>query len=422
MFLANKDFREQARDGYIYIDEAPLAGLSDIAKVFDHAKELNARIILQGDRKQHKSVQRGNLFPVLEQYAGLPIGRLTENWRQTNKQYKEAVKAIAKGDILAGYDKLDALGWVKETDTNKPLVDEYLAGLKANKEMLVVAPTHQKCDELTADIRQRLKEEGKLGNEERTFEQLVPLHWTEAEKGDRFRYAGDEVIQFTRSCGPYKAGQRVGAGDVLGGGELPSSKSMAVYRPGTLALAPGDTIRITGNGWTLPDAKGNKHRLDNGSEYTIKGFTESTKNNPSGNIELSNGWIIDKGFGHLTHGYVSTSHASQGRTVDRVLIAMGSESVPAINTEQFYVSVSRARESAKIFSDLPPDMLREAIQKHDIRKSATELMGDHPVKKRKSKIINFAKEVAKRYRRLREVTLDAMGNRTREYERADYGR
>ena len=142
--------------------------------------------------------------------------------------------------------------------------------------------------------------------------------------------------------------------------------------------------------------------------------------NSNRNIKLSNGWTIDKGFAHLTHAYVSTSHASQGKTVHRVLIAMGSESVPAINTEQFYVSVSRARESAKIFSNLSPGMLREAIQKHDVRKSATELMGDHPVKKRKSKIISFAKEVAKRYRRLREVTLDAIGNRTHQFERADY--
>jgi hypothetical protein len=273
MFPANNDFREQARDGYIYIDEVPLAGLSDIAKIFDHAKELNARIILQRDRKQLKSVARGNLFPVLEQYAGLPIGHLTENWWQTNQQYKDAVKAIAKGDILAGYDKLDALGWVKETDHNKPLVDEYLAGLAANKEMLIVASTHRKCDELTADIRLRLKQEGKLGDPERTFEQLVPLHWTEAETSDRFHYTGDEVIQFTRSCGAYKAGQRVRAQDLLGGDGHPRGHSMAVYRPASIALGPGDAIRITANGWSRPDAKGSKHRLDNGAEYLIKGFT-----------------------------------------------------------------------------------------------------------------------------------------------------
>ena len=36
-------------------------------------------------------------------------------------------------------------------------------------------------------------------------------------------------------------------------------------------------------------------------------------------VPLDNGWVVDKEFGHLAHGYVSTSHASQGRTVDVVL-------------------------------------------------------------------------------------------------------
>ena len=71
--------------------------------------------MLQGDRKQHKSVQRGNLFDVLDRYAGLPIGRLTKNWRQQNKDYKAAVDAIARGDIRDGYDMLAQQGLVKQT-------------------------------------------------------------------------------------------------------------------------------------------------------------------------------------------------------------------------------------------------------------------------------------------------------------------
>ena len=101
----------------------------------------------------------------------------------------------------------------------------------------------------------------------------------------------------------------------------------------------------------------------------MKGFTAG------GNIILTNGWVVGKDFGHLTHGYVTTSHAAQGKTVDRVLIAMGRESAPAINAEQFYVSVSRGRESARIFTDWPHDQFRQAIQRSDRRKSATELMG-----------------------------------------------
>ena len=91
--------------------------------------------------------------------------------------------------------------------------------------------------------------------------------------------------------------------------------------------------------------------------------------------------MLGKDFGHLAYGYTSTSHASQGRTVDRVLIAMGHESVPAMNAEQFYVSVSRGRERATIYTDLSPATLRQAIQKHDARKSATELMAASPVER-----------------------------------------
>lgn len=45
-----------------------------------------------------------------------------------------------------------------------------------------------------------------------------------------------------------------------------------------------------------------------------------------------------KGFDHRTHGYVITSHASQGADVDRVLIAQLADSFGASSEERFYVS------------------------------------------------------------------------------------
>jgi ATP-dependent exoDNAse (exonuclease V) alpha subunit len=66
---------------------------------------------------------------------------------------------------------------------------------------------------------------------------------------------------------------------------------------------------------------------------------------------VDNGWVIGKEFGHVAHGYVVTSHASQGKTVDKVLIGQSSLSLPASGREQFYVSVSRGREQALVFTD-----------------------------------------------------------------------
>ena len=44
--------------------------------------------------------------------------------------------------------------------------------------------------------------------------------------------------------------------------------------------------------------------------------------------------VIPKNYGGITHGFVVTSHASQGKTVDVALVALGQESFAAANREQ----------------------------------------------------------------------------------------
>ena len=122
-------------------------------------------------------------------------------------------------------------------------------------------------------------------------------------------------------------------------------------------------VRITKNGSTADG----KHRLNNGARYTVKGF------NKSGDIVLDNGWTVAKDFGHLDYGYVVTSHASQGKTVDRVFIGQSSLSFPASSREQFYVSCSRGRQSVTVYCD-DKAALREAVAESDERITATELV------------------------------------------------
>jgi ATP-dependent exoDNAse (exonuclease V) alpha subunit len=69
---------------------------------------------------------------------------------------------------------------------------------------------------------------------------------------------------------------------------------------------------------------------------------------------------------------VLTSHASQGKTVDRVLLAESEQSLPAASREQFYVSASRARESVTVYTDDKRE-LRRAIEDSSQRLSAREL-------------------------------------------------
>ena len=410
-FLQDPEFQEQARDGFILLDEAPLAGFKDIDRLVAVAKELNARVIFQGDRKQHRSVQRGNLFPVLERFAGLPISRLSEIWRQRDENYRQAVASVAIGDIAGGFDRLMDMGWVKETGSNTPLVNDYLEAIQTNKSVIAVAPTHVECDEITSEIRGRLKEVGIVDTDEREFRQLKPVSWTEAEKGDLDRYTGNEVLRFHHNSGSFRAGQRVRVADWKPGQRFRQASDFSVYEEAGIAIAPGDRLRATAGG----KSKDGKHKFDNGYEFQVAGFTEA------GDLKLANGWVVAKDFAHWTHNYVTTSHSSQGKTMDRVLIAMGEESIPAINAEQFYVSLSRGREKATVYSNLPTDELRQLIQRADYRKAATELMSDL-IPKRRDVLRKLSRNTRAAFQQLREKTAIGLTAILREREQSDVGR
>ena len=132
-----------------------------------------------------------------------------------------------------------------------------------------------------------------------------------------------------------------------------------------LALAVGDRVRITAGGKT----KDGKHRLSNGSLFSVQGFTKR------GDIIVDHGWVIDRDFGHLSQGYVVTSHASQGVTVDKVFVGVSSESFPATFQRTAYVAVTRGKEQAQIFTDDRSELLK-AISRPDDPLSATEISQD----------------------------------------------
>ena len=402
-FLLSGQRQAGVKNGLIWVDEAGLLSIRDLSKLTDIARQQNARIILQGDPKQHLSVARhGNMLNVLQEYAGLPVGRLTEIWRQQSKGYKAVVADIAAGKRDKAFDQLTDLGWVQKVDGNGTLVDEYMAGLKSGKTQLVVAPTHAEGDGITAEIRARLYEAGKLG-EDHQVKQLVNLQWTDAEKSDLEQFDGTETLVFHRNSGTFKAGQVVRIADFKPGDRSSSPSHFSVFRDATISVAAGDTIRITANGKTADG-----HKLNNGSVYQVKGLDKK------GGIVLGNGWTIPSEFGHITHGYVSTSHASQGKTVERVLIAMGSQSRGAISAEQFYVSVSRAKLSAKVFTDMEPKELKAAIQRTDTRKSATELM--KPKARKKRRIADRLRTLLVKARdRFKSLNVD-IGGATRSHE------
>lgn len=367
-FLKDEKMQAEAKDGVILVDEASQLGTRDMLRVFDVAEGLGARVVLVGDRRQHRSVTAGEPLKLLEQTAGLKVAQVTEILRQQG-DYKKAAQALSEGRTDEAFEELDKLGWIKQVDDSeryKQLAAAYLAAVVEKKKggqqksALVVSPTHAEADRITQAIRAGLKAEGKLG-EERIVKGWVATHLTDAQKADATEYEPGDLLQFHQNAPGYNKGSRlIVAADATVPTEL--AKRFEAYRATQFALAAGDRVRVTAGGKT----KDGKHRLSNGSLLTVQGFTTR------GDIVVDHGWVIDRDFGHLTHGYVVTSHASQGVTVDKVFVGVSSESLPATYQRTAYVAVTRGKEQAQIFTDDRKELLK-AVMRPDEPLSATEL-------------------------------------------------
>jgi conjugative relaxase-like TrwC/TraI family protein len=362
-----KDERMQAglEGQVIWVDEAGLLSSRTTAELFALAGRIDARLVLSGDRKQHGSVERGAALRLLEEEAGLKPVEIKEIQRQKG-DYKNVVAALSEGRVTEAFRQLDRLGWVREVGDEARygmLADDYAATVASGKSALIVSPTHAEAARTTNAVRERLMAQGTIGHEERAFSVLKNLNLTQAERADVANLRAGDVLVFHQNAKGHASGDRVVVGEVPP--PVSEAAKYQVFHATSLALAPGDVVRVTRNGKTADG----RHRLNNGALYGVAGF------DARGDIVLANGWTVGKEFGHLAHGYCVTSHASQGKTVDRVFVSESSQSFPAASREQFYVSVSRGRESAVIYTD-DKAALKAAVGVSDDRTSATELVRD----------------------------------------------
>ncbi len=357
----------------LWIDEAGLLSMPAMRRVFDLADRLRCRVVLAGDVAQHTSVERGDALRVLERHAGLKPAELSVVRRQRRAEYRQVVEAFAAGDVELGCRRLRRLGaWNEvagEHERYGMLARDYVAGVSQGKEMLAVSPTHAEGERVVQAVRAELRAVGLITGEERTINRLVNLHFTTAQQALAASYQAGQVVQFVRRAEGFAAGERVSVVAASEGGTLiverqdgqrqhldvsRHARAFSVHERSKLTLAAGDKLRVTQNGSAAttpadqPDGAPASAaiRVDNGTLLTVAGFTDL------GAVECVGGVVLPADYGHLASGYCLTSHASQGKTVDHVLIAeSGASAQSAGSRKQGYVSLSRGRESVRIYTD-----------------------------------------------------------------------
>jgi ATP-dependent exoDNAse (exonuclease V) alpha subunit len=142
---------------------------------------------------------------------------------------------------------------------------------------------------------------------------------------------------------------------------LDQARKFSVFEREKITLAIGDRIRFT---------KNVKHR---GQKF-LNNELRTVVSIDDGKIIFDKGEIVRNGAPlHFDQGIAVTSHASQAKTVDQVIVSVPVRSFSQANGAQFYVSMSRARWAMHVFTDSKV-ALRDAVTRPSKRLSSWELL------------------------------------------------
>jgi conjugative relaxase-like TrwC/TraI family protein len=403
---------ELAARAVILADESGQIGIRDMHRLAVLAREQGARLILSGDTRQHGAVAASDALVLLERYARVPVAKLRTIRRQDPRlveradkkavaAYRSAVRLASRGKAPEALDALDRLGWVREhhpEEGRRLLAESYLQSLDRRERPLIAAQTWREVDAVNAAVRAALGDAGRLGPSVR-LPSYRTADLTAAEKQDADSYPAGAKVYFLRTYGRYRRGEicPVAGANANGVILLKSGRRttlsyryadrVAPVEERILDLAPGDRLQLKMNGRSLDGQP-----LANGELVTIREIL------PSGAIavETDRGRRKTLGAGQriFNYGYATTSYGSQGKTVDTVLFSDAGSKL-ATHQKQFYVTISRGRRRALIFT---PDKaaLRRAVAAEGHRPLAIEGAKQGPAVRHRAAVADWhRKEIAR---------------------------
>ncbi|HZP59611.1 MAG TPA: MobF family relaxase [Opitutaceae bacterium] len=385
--------RQIPAQAVVMVDEAGQIGGRQLRELIRLVQAQHGRLILSGDTRQHGAVAASDALRAIERFGRIKAAEIREIRRQNPdlgksqperaaiRQYRAAVKAAASGHALESFDRLDRLGCIRELnerDRRSALAQEYVAAVQRNETPLVVAQTWNEVRAVNEAIREELKAAGKLGVG-RTMEAYQSVDGTGAQKREAKFYQAGQSAYFLKNYGRFAKGdfcEVQGAserGVILVKNGRRSTLSyrytdrIAVAAPSKIEVAPGDRLQLKFNGRSAEGAP-----LNNGELVTVR----NVRKNGVLVVEDESGARKTLGPSQrlFNRGYAVTSHASQGKTVDTVLLADAANPA-ATNRNQWYVAISRGRKRAVVFTS-DKAQLRADIERTGERKLALELKTD----------------------------------------------
>jgi ATP-dependent exoDNAse (exonuclease V) alpha subunit len=367
------------------VDESSLLATRPANRILKAARDQGvARVVFVGDQRQHDAIEAG--APVRQLLATeMRVAHLTHIRRQRDPELKRAVELAAHGRIGDALDSLQRRGRITEIPIDvtryQLIATDYMRGHEAGQRTLVVSPGNDERRALNDEIRRLLIARGHVGEQGREHAILVRRDLTRPQLAHARNYQEGDVLHFGRGSkrlgldkdayAPIESIDRKRNSLTLRSSEgtqielNPARwRSIEVYRWEHRTLAIGDRLQFR-----APDKE-----LDvaNGEFATVAGLDDkNARLRFDSNREVTANLAQLR---HVDHGYASTSHSAQGATVDRVIINVDSmRSAQLVNRKQFYVSISRARYDARLYTD-DAQALRGAVAREPQKAIALDLV------------------------------------------------
>jgi ATP-dependent exoDNAse (exonuclease V) alpha subunit len=343
------------------VDESSLASTRQVQAFMEKIGPQD-RVLLIGDTRQHQSVDAGKPFEQMQQ-AGMQTSQLDQIMRQKDPELLRAVEHLSKNETAIGLTLLQQQGRVTEIPDNAQRIEAIAKDYVAKPEKtLVVSPDNASRLEINNAIRTELQTSGAVSKENHSMNVLTPRSdMTSVDRSWAARYQPDDVLHYTRGSkghgierGSYATVLSTNHKDNQITVQKPDGQQatydpkrlqgIAAYREGCRDFAQGDRIQFTANNRELAVSNrdlGTIEQIDrNQVSVKMDGAKERTLTFDAAQMR------------HFDHGYAVTSHSSQGLTADRVLVNMDTKVHPElINTRFAYVSVSRASEDVRIYTN-----------------------------------------------------------------------
>jgi conjugative relaxase-like TrwC/TraI family protein len=361
--------RDTGEKRLFVLDESSLASTRQVHE-FVNRLHPNDRVLLVGDRRQHEAVEAGRPFAQLQD-AGMKTVKLEEIVRQKDPELKQVVEQLARGDVREAIQNLDRQGRVHEIQGH----DERIAAIakdyaKSPENTLVISPDNRSRMEINERVHAELQRSVLVSNEEHRIRTLVPRQdLTGADRTWAERYEVCDVLRYSRASketgigrGEYAQVKSIDAPknrltvQLQDGTERTydprRQQGVSVFREEMRSFSEGDRIQFT--------APANGLKVANRELGTIESIDEDGRLR----LKMDGGRALEldpRLHPHLDHGYAMTSHSSQGQTADRVLIHVDTELVAKdlLNSRMAYVSVSRGRYDAQIYTNNAPGLGQE---------------------------------------------------------------